>query len=269
VLDAGAHIGTFALGATALGCEVAAVEASPANVFLLRRGVQRNGFERLAVIAAALGERSAQAWFEERGAWGGVARDPDERSGLLVPVLSGEDVLRALRWEHVDVIKIDVEGSEIPVLRGLAPLLRREPGPLLVCELNRHCVDPHALKSLLASFGYQLHLIYAGRLVPARVDELEVNTVCDLLCTRREHDWDALLARLPGWRVGPLSDAEIVDLVLTDAQNEVLRPTLSGVISRLPQAVRSDPRIEQLAAELGGSSAGRRGSPSPEPVARA
>ncbi|MEJ7666524.1 MAG: FkbM family methyltransferase [Hymenobacter sp.] len=60
-----------------------------------------------------------------------------------------------------DIIKIDVEGAELQVIRGAAALLRRA-APVVVLEYlepKRHNAPHRQAAALLAELGYQPHRI--------------------------------------------------------------------------------------------------------------
>jgi hypothetical protein len=55
-----------------------------------------------------------------------------------------------------DVVKIDVEGNEAAVLKGMAGILEKHP-PSLICELHSHLGDDLTpVYSLLTQSGYSL-----------------------------------------------------------------------------------------------------------------
>ena len=55
---------------------------------------------------------------------------------LRVPVVTLDRYLRQKRVEHVDFIKMDVEGAELEVLKGAVELLQRPPRPVMLCEVE-------------------------------------------------------------------------------------------------------------------------------------
>lgn len=123
LLDIGAHVGHYTLRAAALGHRVVAVEANPETAGRLFANVVLNQLDRRVRIIPH------PAWDEydslgynhmgrERNASGQVRADP---AGALWPVVL-DDVLGT---DQVDVVKIDTEGAELHVLRGLRSTLKR------------------------------------------------------------------------------------------------------------------------------------------------
>ena len=83
------------------------------------------------------------------------------------------------RSRHVDVVKMDVEGAELLVLRGARACLRSQPPSLMIME----AAEPHAqslgystidLKVYLAEYGYEIYrLRRATKPVPAVIGTAE------------------------------------------------------------------------------------------------
>jgi FkbM family methyltransferase len=143
VIDVGANVGQMTLemahlvGATG---RVIAIEPGPGNLALLRRHVEANGFSsRVQIVAAACGgvhsgECELRIYGGEVGAVGsgfqvsehGLNRNPiaaNRQVAIRVPRVSLDGICGELNLRP-SVIKIDVEGSEIEVLRGASRVLR-------------------------------------------------------------------------------------------------------------------------------------------------
>jgi FkbM family methyltransferase len=129
VVDIGANIGYFSLlAATCVGPtgKVLAFEPVPSIADLLTANVQRNDLAvdvHRVVVGDAVGSteifRSAGTNIGRSGTSGG-AGTVSEGS---VPVVRAADAIDKELWERIRFIKIDVEGDERRVLRGLEPLL--------------------------------------------------------------------------------------------------------------------------------------------------
>jgi FkbM family methyltransferase len=215
VLDLGAHIGTFCLAAAAAGCRVAAVEASPRNVALLRASVANNSFDHLRVIHAAVAAQEGVLSFSPYGPYGHVSTPATNLPSIQVPAVTVDRLLADIGWPHVDFIKIDVEGSEIAALQGMGGVLSPADAPPICFEGNGHTLrfydkSPSQLKAVVEELGYQNFLIEPGQLVPVTAGEIQPEVVADYLAVKR------LPARLPGWKVvGPHTRQQLLDKVLT------------------------------------------------------
>lgn len=123
-LDIGAHVGHYTLRAAARGHRVIAVEANPETCGRLFANVVLNHLDgRVRIIPHPAWDEYQSLTYNhmgrERNASGQTR--PDE-TGSLFPVIL-DDVLGTEK--RIDVVKIDTEGAELHVLRGLRATLKR------------------------------------------------------------------------------------------------------------------------------------------------
>lgn len=113
IADVGANIGFTALLMSRAypDATVHAFEPGP-NVFSLMR-MNVSG-KRIVPVHAAVSDRNGTACFAENSAFGHLAS-----SGVEVPTISLGDYLDGRGLSHFDFVKIDVEGFERDVFRGL------------------------------------------------------------------------------------------------------------------------------------------------------
>lgn len=123
VWDIGANVGLFTVIA-ASRCpdgQVTAIEPYPSNVARIRENLKLNGFDA-TIEQLALAEESGTATFglsspDGTGAFGVL--DSEEESQMVpVRTVTGDDLV-AGTTPAPTVLKIDVQGSELGVLRGL------------------------------------------------------------------------------------------------------------------------------------------------------
>ena len=246
VVDLGAHIGTFSFGAAALGCRVVAVEASPRNVDLLKAGAARNGFDGLRVVGCAASDAPGMLRFVQAGPYGLVANPIVKDSETVeVSAIAVDDVLTELGIDSVDLIKMDVEGSEVRAVRGMARLLARADAPPIVYECNGHTLNffgetPNRLMALLEQYGYMNYLIEPGRLVPARSGDLQAECNVDYLAVKRPP------GHLKGWTISsPLTPAEVIARVLATCEdsNAFHRAYIARALAGADESIRSEARV--------------------------
>ena len=200
VLDLGGHIGTFALFAASQGCRVLSVEASPKNANLLRASASHNGFDQLTVSCTAVGEAAGVARFLQAGPYGFVST-AERPATIEVPVTTVDALLAELQWGDVDLVKMDIEGSEVRALRGMTGLLRTA-APTIVFESNGHTLHllgqrPSDIRVLLDAAGYECFLLRGRRIVPVTPHELQPECNVDYLAVRGP------LPPLEGWPMAP------------------------------------------------------------------
>jgi len=171
-IDVGANRGavTIPVAQSRPTCRVVSVEPVNQMIEKLRDGLSLNPtIERVDVVHAFLVAPHADQPPVPRlvGASWNLFADTTERTASEAIALSAEgaarttldDLVGSLGLSRVDVVKIDVDGFELDVLRGARRTLRRF-APLLVMEwspasLRSYGVDPGVLVDLLAEVGYR------------------------------------------------------------------------------------------------------------------
>ncbi|MGE0658318.1 MAG: FkbM family methyltransferase [Reyranellaceae bacterium] len=158
VLEVGANIGTNVVPlARRVGKDGAVVAFEPQRRVhqMLCANVALNGLPNVLALWAAAGAaegsiRAPAIDYETRGNFGGVALSA-EGDGERVPVMT----IDGLELQSCRLMKIDVEGMEIDVLRGAARTIARLQ-PRLYVENDRREKSP-ALISHLAGLGYRCY----------------------------------------------------------------------------------------------------------------
>lgn len=158
-LDVGAHYGYTAIALSRLvgpRGRVFAFEPEVATCGFLAHTRAVNHFAQLSVIPCGLGAPDRLELGQLPVVRGMIDSTVGSNGQMLESFL-----LAKLDWlwagicgdqRRVDGVKIDVQGMEIPALRGMAMLLK-EFGPKLVIEVHRG-VDRHELIDLLENLGY-------------------------------------------------------------------------------------------------------------------
>ncbi|MEO3786550.1 FkbM family methyltransferase [Actinocorallia sp. B10E7] len=142
---------------------VVTVEADPGLAGLLERT-----FPGARVVAAAASDREGRAtlWSPAAGALVGISslREPSEATGgtsASVPRIT----IDGLGLEDVRFVKLDIEGHELPALRGAEHTIRRDlPVLLLELETRHQPLDP--VVGLLSGWGYRGRVLADGRWRP-------------------------------------------------------------------------------------------------------
>lgn len=156
-VDVGANIGLYTVemahrvGPTGT---VVAFEPSPVTAEVLRQNVQLNGLAEggtVRVVEAAAGDRPGSlplALHDDDS--GHNTLFPDARHDALVEVdvVTLDDTIPA--GARVDVVKIDVEGAEAAVLRGMQRVVRENPQVVVFAEL----ADEHLRRAGTSSAGF-------------------------------------------------------------------------------------------------------------------
>lgn len=179
VLDAGANVGLYAClaGATLRGGRLVAVEPHPANADRLEANLELNGVDarvvrralasadgdgRLAVPANRAGDGRNALVSTAEPTSAGSADEGSER--IDVDVAAGDTLIDRGEIPSPTVIKIDVEGAEFDVFRGLEATLSRSDCRLVYCEVHPTLLEsfsatPTDVESFLRDRGFELERI--------------------------------------------------------------------------------------------------------------
>ena len=160
LFDIGANVGFFSLiGARLAGPSgrVHAFEPLPANVARIRAHAAANGFAQVEVREVALGEESGRATLSvpEEGSWAHLERyapDRDVPGKLDVEVTTVDALVEGGRTRPPDVVKIDAEGAEVEILRGMEATLGAH-RPAVICEMHGRNAE---FVGLAESLGYSV-----------------------------------------------------------------------------------------------------------------
>jgi FkbM family methyltransferase len=155
-LDIGANIGTITMPMAKIAKTVLAFEPVPVNVDLLEENKKLNNSENVQIFPVALGATAGLVGLEAQGA--AETGTYSVRGEGNIPLVTLDSLSTS-----PTVIKLDVEGYEIDVLKGARETLKKYK-PVILFEINlietrkRHDWWLRAVSSELRSHGYALYL---------------------------------------------------------------------------------------------------------------
>lgn len=170
-LDIGANLGTISLALSYLAKKgkVYAFEPSTVNYNFLMRNIGENGIKNIEAIKLGVFDRNGAIQFHEVASGGGWSfidanqvHSTDPANQIICVRL--DDWVQKNPLNRLDLIKVDVEGSELEVLHGAQETLQRF-DPDLVIEFNLDSMmnnfgkDPHDLYALLQQLYRNIYLI--------------------------------------------------------------------------------------------------------------
>lgn len=126
IIDLGAYIGDTTMYFKKLypKAKIMTVEPLPENLVLLHKNIAENQMEEVEIVEAMVGDREGEqeifkdkndnGWYSlagiRRGGWG----SQQESEGVRVTIITLDSLIRG----KVDLIKIDIEGSEEKVIKA-------------------------------------------------------------------------------------------------------------------------------------------------------
>lgn len=162
-IDVGANVGIYALELSkAVGEQgrVLAIEPWPDNVRRLQETIYNNSIKNVRILPCAVGSEPSVVEMHGGGDSAYVTSVPTGNLGAYpethrIEQSTLDQIWRDAGSARISVVKIDVEGSELEVLKGARQLLA-SCHPALLCEANSP-EKSESLKRFLGEFGYRPH----------------------------------------------------------------------------------------------------------------
>ena len=172
IYDIGGNIGYYPLmelGLLGDAGKMVVVEPSPENVELLQRNLALNGYSDVQVLQAAVSDVAGSRDFHlsaqsNLGTFHPVGSGSETLTGKVLPVETLTVPMLAERFGPPDLIRMDVEGHEVEVLRGmLSDIKAGRYAPMIIFEthLTRYGAE-HDMADVLRrmfALGYKVPLV--------------------------------------------------------------------------------------------------------------
>jgi FkbM family methyltransferase len=181
IFDVGANLGEVSANAAKLvgpHGRVIAFEPYPANFDLLAKNVELNGFENLMIVNKGVGSENGKLKMvvadESNAGMNRISDNPvsDEGNTTEVEVVRLDDFVDQIGLEDIDLIKIDVEGFEMNVLRGAETVLSTLRPKLFLEVIDNYLrlqgSSANEVLQFLESLHYELTYAASGNPVDSR-----------------------------------------------------------------------------------------------------
>ncbi len=201
-IDAGSNIGEISVflakhvGPTG---KFWAFEPMPGLADRIRQHKSLNDLVQLEVCNAGLGHETSELSIYSSANYHGEFNSgmatlfPSVERNIRIgsaPIVRLDDFIQEQAIQRVDLMKIDIEGAELSMLRGAEETLRRS-RPVIILEINEETSESAGysgadLLRYLASFGYVFHRIgRKGKLFP--VSAMTLRRFQNVLCLPSEN----------------------------------------------------------------------------------
>ena len=199
VVDVGANIGFFALAmANGSKATVHAFEPQPRLAEMARRSSTEARLANVVVHEVALSDEEGEVRLSIDPANLGGSRlgAPGWEHQIPIKTVVGSDYLTGLGVDTIDLMKVDVEGHEPQVFRGLGPMLASRKIKAILFE---DCHDKTgAATEIVEQHGYKLLTVGKGLRHPVIGADLKASGFEDVLAVAPEA-WDEVTAKLRQW----------------------------------------------------------------------
>jgi len=139
-IDGGAHIGTFSLYAALLGCTVISFEPDKDNFSLLSQNIKLNNFNNATLINNGIsdseGEFKQLRNEENYGDHRILTNIKLETNSSMptVPITTIDNTLLSLSIDHINFLKLDIQGCEVKALKGARNIISNSTGAKFYIE---------------------------------------------------------------------------------------------------------------------------------------
>jgi len=166
VLDIGANIGYYTLIFASLVGEkgkVYAFEPDPTNFALLKKNVEINGYNNVVLVPKAVSDKSGIVKLylcEENKGDHRIYNSGEGRNSIEVTSVRLDDYFD--KNQHIDFIKMDIQGAEGLALQGMQKLLKRNDSVKIITEfwpigLKRSGISSKTVLTFLLNLSFSLY----------------------------------------------------------------------------------------------------------------
>jgi len=186
IIDAGANLGFYSIAYSIIsGTSVISFEPFPDTYKQLEKNITYNKISNITALQLGLfskkidmpiGQPMAFNFYsfltkifkftdkEQLGCYSVYTKDKNAKNASFI---KGDDCKEILEKDHIDFIKIDVEGSELEVLKGMSSTIVKH-SPVLKIEFNEHSfkaagVTNESVWNYLSKLGYKKYSICSGK----------------------------------------------------------------------------------------------------------
>ena len=181
VIDVGANVGCITLLAATLVGEqgqVVAVEPNPDNVQMLYAGIALNRARNVRVLPYAASDRQELASITGGSNPHLIEAQGPGPAALYTQAVALDEALAGL--PRLDLVKMDIEGHELPALDGCRNLIEKFL-PTLIVEFSPTCMINHGPHDPAALLGRILDLYPEVRATSDQGDDVSFDNASDLL----------------------------------------------------------------------------------------
>ena len=116
VIDIGANIGSFSIYSAYKGAEVYAIEPEPHNLEALKNNIALNNMQdKIHVLPYGISYNKGTGVISDDGGGSSII---DTCIGSEIELMSFDIMFELYNLQEVDILKIDVEGSEVEIILG-------------------------------------------------------------------------------------------------------------------------------------------------------
>jgi len=168
IIDIGAHHGYYALLSAKRMQDrgkIYAFEPDPVNCRYFLKNLNANNMQSIQLCPIALSDQEAETAFFAADGLGSLQFNPIVRAfnvepeKISVQTQTLDQFVKKEKIDRIDLIKIDVEGSELLVLKGARDTLQKMNASILMDVDSRNNDERREMFALLTDMGYRIYKV--------------------------------------------------------------------------------------------------------------
>uniref|UniRef100_A0A7C4NZN3 FkbM family methyltransferase n=1 Tax=Thermodesulfobacterium geofontis TaxID=1295609 RepID=A0A7C4NZN3_9BACT len=152
VIDCGANIGFYTLRVAPRVKKVISIEPNPYNYEMLLLNLKINRIRNVVPLNLAIYDKRCSIRIYGEGPTSTIFKPKYSEKYVNVRAIPLDDITKRLK--SIDLLKIDVEGAEVEVLKGATSTLRKTRN--IILEVHTHLIDDKKIWRILERYGFNL-----------------------------------------------------------------------------------------------------------------
>ena len=183
IIDIGANSGYYALLESRLAHKgkVYAIEPVPRNVWLLNQNIELNNYRNISVHRFAIGDRNGRGemYLYEKGNLCSFKENIQNKftGKMAVPIVKLDSFVEKYVSGVPTLIRMDVEGYEYQIIKGMSNILRSDKPLILFIELHPFMMSKEDMSDLIDTLKQSKFRVKAIFLEPSTSDYGSVNAI--------------------------------------------------------------------------------------------
>ena len=183
VIDIGANSGYYALLESRLAHKgyVYTIEPVPKNTELLKRNIELNNYKNIWTFSFAIGDKNGigEMYLYEKGNLCSFTKNIQNKSTgkMDVPIMTLDDFVDKYVSGDPTLIRMDVEGYEYQIIKGMTAILKSNKPLVLFIELHPFMMSKEDMKNLIDTLKQSKFRVKAIFLEPSTSDYGSVNAI--------------------------------------------------------------------------------------------
>ena len=183
IIDIGANSGYYALLESRLAHKgkVYAIEPVPKNVWLLNQNIELNGCRNISVHRFAIGDRNGRGemYLYDKGNLCSFKKNIQNKptGKIAVPIMTLDSFVEKYVSGYPTLIRMDVEGYEYQIIKGMSNILKSNKPMILFIELHPFMMSKEDMNNLIETLKQNNFRVKAIFLEPSTSDYDSVNVI--------------------------------------------------------------------------------------------